>query len=122
MIWLVCILFYAIMQVRTISETKIVLALLISYHRQPDAQSAIDWRLAAFLIVVNLVILACDLAEVNQWFHYTAFAALGIAAALRFAWLVVQHPRALDAKVRKQVLLTFAAGTLTIFVAFAVSF
>lgn len=71
--------------------------------------------------MVNAVIIACDLAEINQWFHYTAFALLGIAAALRFVWLVVSYPNALEPGVRQAVLWTFGAGTSIILFAFAVS-
>ena len=81
----------------------------------------IDWPLALFLLAVNIAIICCDLAEVNQWFHYTAFAALGIAAALRFLYLVVAYPKALDARVRKSVLQYFGMGTVSIAAAFTVS-
>ena len=94
---------------------------LLTSNAQPDAHSPVNWPLAAFLAVVNIAIIACDLAEVNQWFHYTAFAALGVAAALRFVWLVVQYPKALNPQVRQEVLRTFATGTALILGAFAVS-
>ena len=74
-----------------------------------------------FLIGINLVVLICDLLEVNQAVHYASFALLGIAAAGKFVWLVVAHPKAVSGETRRKVLDWFAFGTACILFAFAVS-
>lgn len=94
---------------------------MISLLSQPYGRKGADYPLGIFLIGINLVILICDLLEVNQLFHYSSFALLGIAAAGKFVWLVVAHPNAVSGETRRKVLDWFALGTACILFAFAVS-
>ena len=94
---------------------------MISLLSQPYGREGADYPLGIFLIGINLVILICDLLEVNQAFHYISFALLGIAAAGKFVWLVIAHPNAVSRHTRKKVLNWFALGTACILFAFTVS-
>lgn len=92
-----------------------------SHLSQPYGRKGADYPLGIFLVGINLAILICDLLEVNQAFHYTSFALLGIAAAGKFVWLVVAHPKAVSGETRRKVLNWFGFGTVCILFAFAVS-
>lgn len=65
--------------------------------------------------------LACDLAEVNQVYHYTSFALLAFASAGRFAWLAYKYPRAVSPQVRRDALAYFGLGAATILTGFGVN-
>lgn len=77
--------------------------------------------LIALLVTLNLIVIACDLAEVNQVYHYTIFGLLGAGAAGRFLQLEYTHRNALSPAVRKKAVAYFFSGVALILAGFAVS-
>lgn len=82
--------------------------------------NATNYPLLALLITLNLIVLVCDLSEVNQVYHYSIFAFLGFASASRFAYLGYTYPNAVSPQVRRQAIIYFFSGVATIFTGFAV--
>lgn len=125
MMWLVSVLLYCSMQV--INRQLVIHSFVPLCSRDRRYQTQIDldttnYPLLALLLTLNLIVLACDLAEVNQVYHYTIFALLGFASASRFAYLGYNYPQAVSPQVRRQAIRYFLLGVLSIVTGFAVSF
>lgn len=89
-------------------------------HTQIDPTTA-NIPLIALLVSLNLIVIVCDLAEVDQVYHYSIFGLLGFSAAARFAHLGYMHPRAVSPPVRRIALKYFALGVALIVTGFGVS-
>jgi hypothetical protein len=76
--------------------------------------------LIALLIALNVIVVACDLSEANQVYHYAIFAFLASSAAGRFLYLIYSHPDALKPDVKRKALQYFFLGAAAILGGFAV--
>ncbi|KAK9893935.1 alkaline phytoceramidase [Cystobasidium minutum MCA 4210] len=99
MMWLVSVLVYC------------------TVHTDPTTSNL---PLIALLVTLNLIVIACDLAEVNQVYHYTIFGLLGAGAAGRFLQLEYTHRNALSPAVRKKAVAYFFSGVALILAGFAI--